>query len=105
VAVDECGDSGRFVLTGSQNFLHRGERSELYFWRDSTGHEVDFVVDLGSLRIGIEAKSAETIAEDFFDQLHYWRGLPRRRPASALVYGGDRRFVQDDIAVHPWFVL
>jgi len=26
-------------------------------------------------------------------------------PASALVYGGDRRFVQDDIAVHPWFVL
>ncbi len=88
-----------------KNFLHRGEPSELSFWRDSTGHEVDFVVDLGQGRLGIEAKSAETIAQDFFDGLRYWRGLARGRPASALVYGGDRRFVQDDVVVHPWFVL
>jgi hypothetical protein len=66
---------------------------------------VDFVVDLGKLRIGIEAKSAETIAEDFFDGLRYWCGLARRRLASALVYGGERRFAQDGIVVHPWFVL
>jgi len=89
-----------------KNFLHRGEPSELYFWRDSTGHEVDFVVDLGNHQIGIEAKSGETIAEDFFDGLRYWRALARRKaPSTALIYGGGRRFVQDDIPVHPWFVL
>jgi predicted AAA+ superfamily ATPase len=89
-----------------KNFLHRGEPSELYFWRDSTGHEVDFVVDMGNPQIGIEAKSGETIAEDFFDGLRYWRTLARRNaPSTALVYGGDRRFVQDGISVHPWFVL
>jgi hypothetical protein len=65
---------------------------------------VDFVVDLGKLRVGIEAKSAETIAEEFSDGLRYWSGLTRRRLASALVYGGDRRFVQDRVVVHPWFV-
>jgi hypothetical protein len=36
----------------------------------------------------------------------HWRGLGRRqRPAATLVYGGNRRFVQDEIVVHPWFVL
>ncbi len=88
-----------------KNFLHRGELSELYFWRDSTGHEVDFVVDLGSHQIGMEAKSAETIAADFFDGLRYWRSLARRKAPGALVYGGDRRLVENDIVVHPWFVL
>jgi hypothetical protein len=89
-----------------KNFLHRGEPSELYFWRDSTGHEVDFIIDMGTRRVGIEAKSAETIAADFFDGLRYWRALAGRKPPpAALVYGGDRRFVQDGIIVHPWFVL
>jgi hypothetical protein len=89
-----------------KNFLHRGEPSEIYFWRDATGNEVDFVIDLGTQRIGVEAKSGETIAEDFFDGLRYWRALARREvPRAALVYGGDRRFRQDDIIVHPWFVL
>ena len=32
-------------------------------------------IDLGSRQIGVEAKSGETIAEDFFDGLRYWRGL------------------------------
>lgn len=88
-----------------KNFLHRGEPSELYFWRDSTGHEVDFVIDLGRQQIGIEAKSGETMADDFFDGLRYWRSLVRRKTGAALVYGGNRRFIQDDVVVHPWFVL
>ena len=89
-----------------KNFLHRGEPSAPSFWRDSTGHEVDFVLDLGTAQIGMEAKSGEAIADDFFDGLRYWRALARRpAPSAALVDGGDRRFVRDDVVVHPWFVL
>lgn len=89
-----------------KNFLHRGDLPDLFFWRDSTGREVDFVIDLGKQRIGIEAKSAQTIAADFFDHLRYWRRLSgRSRPTCALIYGGDRRYVDDDVAVHPWHVL
>lgn len=96
-----------FILSElHKNFLHRGEPSEVYFWRDATGHEVDFVIDLGAQRIGIETKSGETIAADFFDGLRYWRNLARRdAPSAALVYGGNRRFRQDEVTVHPWFVL
>jgi len=35
-------------------YLHHGQRSTLYFWRDSNGREVDLVVDVGGRRIPIE---------------------------------------------------
>jgi predicted AAA+ superfamily ATPase len=41
-------------------FVHRGETPRLYFWRTAKGHEVDFVVELGSALIPIEAKLTAT---------------------------------------------
>jgi len=38
-------------------FLHHGERAPLFFWRDSHGREVDFVVDYGLHRVPVEVKS------------------------------------------------
>ena len=35
-----------------------------------------------------------------------WRGLSKRPKAPAeLVYGGDRMFMQKDVAVYPWHVI
>jgi hypothetical protein len=54
-------------------------------------------------RIAVEAKSGQTIADDFFAGLRFWRELAGRKGLeTALVYGGDRRFVQDGCVVHPW---
>jgi len=45
--------------------------------------------------IRVEAKSAQTAAEDFFDGLQYWRALSGRPDApAALICGGDRAFKQ-----------
>jgi hypothetical protein len=30
------------------NFIHRGQEPDVYFWRDSTGHEVDLILDMAS---------------------------------------------------------
>jgi len=89
-----------------KNFIHRGEAPPLHFWRDSTGHEIDLLIDLGSRLIPIEIKSGETIASDYFDQLNYWRSLSgdENSPA-ALVYGGQRSYRRSGCIVHPWFVL
>ena len=89
-----------------KNFLHRGEQPGLYFWRSSAGHEVDVLVELGSRRIPVEIKSAQTVASDFFAGLSYWRNLaadPGGR--AALVYGGGRHFRQGGTVVYPWFAL
>jgi hypothetical protein len=82
---------------------HRGEEPDLYFWRDSTGHEMDALVDLGEEQIPVEAKSGETVAGDFLDALRYWRRLVGDEQArGALVYGGDRSFMRDGFAVYAW---
>lgn len=89
-----------------KNFAHRGEQPSLYFWRDSAGHEVDLIVDLGDRLIPIEIKSARTVASDFFDGLEYWRGLGGDpHAAAALVYGGEHAFRRRGIVVYPWFTL
>jgi predicted AAA+ superfamily ATPase len=41
-------------------FVHRGETPRLYFWRTASGHEVDFVAEIGSTLIPIEAKLTAT---------------------------------------------
>jgi predicted AAA+ superfamily ATPase len=89
-----------------KNFVHRGNQPSLFFWRDSAGHEIDVIIDLGTRRIPLETKSGQTVVSDFFDTLAYWRDLSGdpHTPA-ALVYGGDKSFVRSAIAVYPWFVL
>lgn len=96
----------------AKNFLHRGMVSGLGFWRDTAGHEVDLILDLGDRVIPIEVKSAQTVASDFFDMLKYWSRLAGSGGASdatagpaALIYGGDRLFKQFGITVLPWFSL
>lgn len=96
-----------FVLSELyKNFVHRGEQPGLYFWRDSSGREVDNLIDMGSHLIPVETKSAQTVAADFFDGLKYWRDLSGQHDGpAALVYGGDRSFKREGVVVYPWFVL
>jgi len=89
-----------------KNFVHRGEQSSLYFWRDSAGHEIDIIIDLGIRQIPLETKSGQTVAFDFFGMLTYWRDLAGCPDApAALVYGGDKSFMRSATVVYPWFVL
>jgi predicted AAA+ superfamily ATPase len=86
-----------------KNFLNRGREADLYFWRDSTGHEIDVVIDRGLERIAVEVKSAQTVAEDFFSGIDFWRKLIGDPEApSALVYGGDRSYRRSGVSVHRW---
>lgn len=87
----------------TKNYLHRGETSGLFFWRDSAGHEIDFLAESGRHLLAVEAKASRTLAGDAFDGLRYWRSLARKPSASAaLVYGGDEGYVRDGVSVLPW---
>ncbi|TET33095.1 MAG: ATP-binding protein [Planctomycetota bacterium] len=89
-----------------KNFMHRGERPRLNFWRDSAGHEIDCLVDLGINLIPVEVKSAQTVASDFFKGIDYWRDLSgSAQGRAALIYGGDSAFRRKGVVVYPWFVL
>jgi len=43
-----------------KSLLSRGAEPQIYFWRTSSGQEVDFVVDTGSALIPLEVKLSAT---------------------------------------------
>ncbi len=75
---------------------------QLYFWRNSTGHEVDVVVDHGTGLFPIEIKSGKTITSEFFKGLLYWQKISGNIN-SALVYAGNTKQKRSNgITVFPW---
>ena len=86
-----------------KSFLHQGREPDLYFWRDSSGHEIDAVIDRGHERVAVEIKSAQTVVQDFFAGIDFWRQLVGDPEApAALVYGGDHGYRRSGVVVHGW---
>lgn len=86
-----------------KNYHNRGVEPDIYFWRDSAGHEIDLLIDEGASQIPVEIKSGQTVAGDFFRDLDYWRTLAGQPDASAaLVYGGDESFKRRGVSVVAW---
>jgi predicted AAA+ superfamily ATPase len=96
-----------FVLAElMKSYAHRGRRPPLFFWRDSAGHEIDFLLDHGTRATAIEAKSAQTSHPSFFDGLLWWRGLVENDRAPAmLVFGGEPGFRFRGIPAVSWSQL
>lgn len=89
-----------------KNFLHQSREPDLYFWRDSSGHEIDAVIDRGRDRLAVEIKSAQTVAADFFTGIDFWRKLLGDPEApAALIHGGERSFRRHGVAVYSWSSL
>ncbi len=83
--------------------LDRGLPSDLYFWRDSAGLEVDLLRETGGMLQPIEVKSGQTLASDFFDGLRRWTALPGNSALESwLVYGGDTALRSGATQVIPW---
>lgn len=86
--------------------FNQGLLSNLYYWRDSQGHEIDIIVEQGDTLIPIEIKSGKTIASDFFDNLLYWQALANQTtPPAILVYGGDQVQTRGNVRVTNWAAL
>jgi hypothetical protein len=66
-------------------FVHRGETPRLYFWRTASGHEVDFVAEIGSTLIPIEAKLTATPSTRDATAIERFRALFGDRVGQGLV--------------------
>ncbi len=83
-------------------FLHQGQPAPLYFWRDSSGHEVDALLDLGTRRIPVEVKAGQTLAGDVFRGLDYYLELAGGE-TGVLVYGGEETYLRRNHLVRSWW--
>lgn len=82
--------------------LNRGERSNLYFWRDSSGNEIDIIVDNGIHQYPVEIKSGRTINEDFFKGFHFWEKLTGQTSGTLLYSGEENQDRSNGIKVRSW---
>ena len=87
----------------AKSCFNRGERPNLYFWRDSNGNEVDVIVERGIDLMPIEIKSGKTVASDSFAGLEKWRNLAGNTATEpTLIYGGSDEYSQNGITVVGW---
>lgn len=70
--------------------LNQSLPPNLYFYRDTRGHEVDFIFQKGPELIPIEAKAAKTFNSSFLKNLTFFHTLAKERsPNGFLIYGGE----------------
>lgn len=69
--------------------FNQGLPANLYFWRDSQGHEIDIIVENSNQLLPIEIKAGQTITSDYFQGLQYWQKLTHTTK-SWLIYAGNQ---------------
>jgi len=86
-----------------KNHLNRGLRPNLYFWAESSGYEIDLIVETGTGIYPIEIKSADTIRPDFFKNLEQFQKVSQTAAENCfLVYAGDQQQDRSQAKVRRW---
>ncbi len=68
--------------------LNNGQRSNLYYWRERSGIEIDILMEQASQIVPVEIKTATTFNSDFLKGINYWKKLNPSIKNSYLVYTG-----------------
>lgn len=83
--------------------FNRGLASNLYFWRDNIGNEIDLLIENGPRLDPVEIKSGRTISPDWFAGLRRWSSHAGREGGPPmLVYGGEDSHVRSGVKVAGW---
>ena len=71
--------------------IHHNYRfQDIWFWRDSVGHEVDLIIQDGQQLNLVEIKAGQTIMSEMFAGHTWWENLSgRKNLLKTLVYGGN----------------
>ncbi len=85
-----------------KNRFNIGLLSNLYFWRDSQGHEVDVLIEEGDKLTPVEIKASQTITNQYFSDLIYWETLNQQLQTSWLVYAGTQNQQRKKCRIIGW---
>ncbi len=81
---------------------NQGLKSNLYFWRDRSGNEVDLLAETAPGLLALEIKSGKTVNADFFKGIKYLKKIIPENMASTIIYGGEQNMRQQDIRIIGW---
>ena len=81
-------------------FFNQGQKAPLYFWRDKTGYEIDFLIESDNLKI-IEVKSSQTFSTDFLRNITYFSKINPTKKRNYLIYAGKEKQIRGDCSILP----
>lgn len=82
---------------------NQGLLSNLYFWRNNTGDDVDVVIEQGEKLMPVEIKSGQTFTTDYLTGLNKWtRYAGDSSMTPQLVYGGEENMTRAGVVVQSW---
>lgn len=86
-----------------KQMYHANNAQDIYFWRDSAGHEVDLLIDMGSRIKIVEMKAGITIMPEMFKTLEWFEtNSALQNLDKTLVYGGNQAQNRTAGKVMPW---
>ena len=90
------------IIEAVKQRMHRGRRSNLHFWRDPRGHEIDMIREEGVSIVMTEIKAGATVASDWFKAFDLLAArMPNTPITRTLVYGGTEQFIRANTALWP----
>ncbi|OPY04893.1 MAG: hypothetical protein A4E66_02524 [Syntrophus sp. PtaB.Bin001] len=82
--------------------FNKGLQSNLSFYRDTGGHEVDLIIEVGPDIFPLEIKAGETVSADSFRGLKsFARVIPEWPYGGGLIYGGMEKQTRSNVKVFP----
>lgn len=88
------------LIKGRSN---RGLGSNLFFWRDNIGNEIDVLIEQSNTLSPIEIKSGQTINSDYFSGICKWLEVVGDIAGSPyLIYGGKESHHRSGVRVLSW---
>ena len=90
------------VLEALKNRYNHGMTHNLYFFRDSHGHEIDLLYKSGSRLTGVEIKAAATWNQSFKKGLMHFSEKYRSLAQRYVVYSGEEISFSDGIEAIPY---
>ena len=87
-----------------KEFLHRGRRAPVSFYRDAKGNEVDLIISTGTGSVPVEIKSSATYSTDLCKGIKQFRALAppdAEQHPSYLIFDGSETFHASGIQVLP----
>jgi hypothetical protein len=79
--------------------------TDMYYWRDKTGREIDLLVDNGTNTEAYEVKFGQTISANYFYNLEQYSKISHSKVLGTVIYGGKESQQRSDYKVQSWFDL
>ena len=94
------------IMEALKDRLNAGESTEMYFYRDSEGNEVDLLLPTGGRLHAIEIKAGATVNPDYFKGLKTFAAHhPKAIAGGSVVYGGTQSQSRSVWPVQSWQAL